>query len=54
MMNKITTHMPPDVLAMIKKAGKEVKKISHEDVQGKIEPQQGEVVDGVVGVRKSK
>lgn len=46
-------HMPPDILAMLKKSGKEVKKISHEDAQGKQEPTQGEVVDAPVGVRKS-
>jgi len=43
--------MPPDIAAMIKKSGREVKKISHEDAQGKEAPKQGEVVDAKVGVR---
>ena len=44
-------HMPPDILDLHKKSGKQIKKISHEDVQGKEEPKQGEVVDAQVGVR---
>lgn len=46
--------IPPDIAAMMKKAGREVKKISHEDAQGKQEPTQGEVVDAPVGIRKTK
>ena len=40
--------MPPDILAMIKKSGREVVKISHEDAQGKQEPKQGKVINGPV------
>ncbi len=44
-------HMPPDILDLIKKSGKEVKKITHADANPKKEPQQGEVVNAQVGVR---
>ena len=41
-------HMPPDILAMIKKGGRDVKKITHEAAQGKKEPTQGKVINGPV------
>lgn len=41
-------HMPPDILDLIKKSGKQIIKISHEDVQGKEVPTQGKVINDPV------
>jgi hypothetical protein len=41
-------HIPPDILDLIKKSGREVKKISHEDAQGKEAPTQGKVINGPI------